>query len=234
MADFHKEDFARILAERNVILTDLQTRQFALYCDMLREWNERMNLTAICEEDAIYEKHFLDCVLPMLEYQPKGSLCDVGAGAGFPSLPMKIMDPTLQVTIIEPIQKRITFLRALCEACQLDVTLVHGRSEEYAKHHRESFDIVSARAVASLPVLSELCIPLIKVKGQFWAMKGSRAHEEKEMAKQAIARLGCRYLTSSEQMMSDGAAHITLIYEKIKSTPVQYPRSYGQIKKHPL
>ena len=109
MADFHKEDFARILAERNVILTDLQTRQFALYCDMLREWNERMNLTAICEEDAIYEKHFLDCVLPMLEYQPKGSLCDVGAGAGFPSLPMKIMDPTLQVTIIEPIQKRITF-----------------------------------------------------------------------------------------------------------------------------
>lgn len=234
MADFHMGDFARILAEHGVVLTKQQTKQFALYSDMLREWNDRMNLTAICNRDAIYEKHFLDCILPMLEIQTTGSLCDVGAGAGFPSLPMKIINPDLAVTIIEPIQKRITFLRALCEACRLDVTLIQGRSEDYAKTHRECFDIVSARAVANLPILSELCIPLVKIGGQFRAMKGSHAYEEAQSAKQAIRTLGCQYLTSSEQIMSDGAKHITLIYEKIKPTPAQYPRPFAQIKKHPL
>lgn len=234
MAIFHKEDFVRILAEHDIHLNDTQQKQFALYAEMLMDWNKRINLTAICEIDAIYEKHFLDSLLAMLHMPLHGSLCDVGAGAGFPSLPMKIVDPSLQVTIIEPIQKRITFLRALCDALGLNVTLIHGRSEDYAKTHRECFDIVTARAVANLPILSELCIPLVKRKGMFLAMKGANAANEQQDAAHAIQILGCQSINSIEQTLSDGAKRVILVYEKIHKTPNAYPRAFAQIKKHPL
>ncbi len=232
---FQKADFNRILATHQITLSDAQERRFALYCSMLQEWSQRMNLTAILEENAIYEKHFLDSILPLLQLPLQGHLCDVGSGAGFPSLPMKLVMPSLKVTIIEPIQKRITFLSALCEALSLEgVTLIHGRSEDFARKQRECFDIVTARAVAPLPILAELCIPLVKQGGIFLAMKGANGEAEHTQAAAGIARLGCTYRTAMYHTLSDDAKRITLVYDKDKKTPLKYPRPYAQMKKHPL
>lgn len=234
MSTFHKDDFYTILEAHGVHCDEHQKEQFAQYAAMLREWNEKMNLTAITEENAIYEKHFLDCILPSFDFPLQGSLCDVGAGAGFPSIPLKIIYPQLQVTIVEPLGKRITFLKALCDALQLSVTLVNDRAEEYAKEHRERFDVVSARAVANLPILSELCIPLVKKHGVFLAMKGANALEEVEAAKNAITLLGCELQTVYEKELSDGSKRMNIVYRKVNQTARKYPRAFAQIKKHPL
>ena len=180
---FYKQDFFDALGKQGIVLNDQQQQQFDEYAQMLVEWNKKMNLTAITEIDEIYEKHFLDSLLPSFDMEINGSFCDVGAGAGFPSIPLKIVYPQLKVTIVETLGKRITFLNALCEKLGLkDVVLVHARAEDYAKEHRESFDIVSARAVANLPMLSELCIPLVKLNGTFLALKGANGDEEYENA----------------------------------------------------
>lgn len=234
MNTFHKEDFERILFQHGIQLTPLQVKQFATYAQLLREWNEKMNLTAITEEAAVYEKHFLDCILPSFEVELQGKLCDVGAGAGFPSIPLKLVYPKLEVTIVEPLGKRITFLTALCEALDIEVQLVNARAEDFAKDHRASFDVVTARAVANLPILSELCIPLVKKQGIFLAMKGANAKEEAQAAKKAIGLLGCELRNVYEKELSDGSKRMNLVYEKITKTPTKYPRAFAQIKKHPL
>ena len=159
---------------------------------------------------------FYDSVLPFLHTNAT-SLCDVGAGAGFPSIPVKILYPDLEITILEPLAKRIRFLEALCSELQLtNVHCLHVRAEEYAAAHRECFDIVSARAVASLPVLSELCLPLVRVGGQFIAMKGPGAKEEVLAAKHAIETLGARLEKQEETLLSDGAVRINVFYYKEK------------------
>lgn len=234
MNTFHKEDFKSILATHGIQLSQKQEQQFQQYAYLLQEWNKKMNLTAITETNAIYEKHFLDSILPSFDVSLKGTLCDVGAGAGFPSIPLKLVYPDLDVTIVEPLGKRITFLTALCEALELDVHLENARAEEFAKDHRAMYDIVTARAVANLPVLSELCIPLVKKKGIFLAMKGASAQEEAIAAKNAIKRLGCELRQSYEKELSDGSKRINLVYEKMTETPRAYPRAFAQIKKHPL
>ena len=170
MTVFHKQDFALYLQKNGIILNEYQQKQFEIYAALLTQWNQKMNLTAIKEENAVYEKHFLDSIYPLIDIPLQGKLCDVGAGAGFPSLPMKIVQPDLEVTIVEPLGKRITFLTHLCAELALDVKLVNARAEDYVKQKRESFDIVTARAVANLPMLSELCIPLVKKQGLFLAM----------------------------------------------------------------
>lgn len=190
---FKKEDFFSILEKHGIVLSNRQIEQFEVYAQMLVEWNQKMNLTAITDLDEIYEKHFLDSILPSFDVPLKGSFCDVGAGAGFPSIPLKIVYPDLKITIVETLGKRITFLNALCEKLELkDVECVHARAEEYAKDHREYFDIVSARAVANLTMLSELCIPLVKIGGIFLSLKGANAQEEYDKAKKAISLLGCK------------------------------------------
>ena len=190
---FKKEDFFSILEKHGIVLSNRQIEQFEVYAQMLVEWNQKMNLTAITDLDEIYEKHFLDSILPSFDVPLKGSFCDVGAGAGFPSIPLKIVYPDLKITIVETLGKRITFLNALCEKLEIkDVECVHARAEEYAKDHREYFDIVSARAVANLTMLSELCIPLVKVGGIFLSLKGANAQEEYDKAKKAISLLGCK------------------------------------------
>lgn len=234
MGSFTKTTFLEKLKEQGVVLTQRQQQQFAAYAKLLAQWNEKMNLTAIVEENAVYEKHFYDSVLPFLHTNAT-SLCDVGAGAGFPSIPVKILYPDLEITILEPLAKRIRFLEALCSELQLtNVHCLHVRAEEYAAAYRECFDIVSARAVASLPVLSELCLPLVRVGGQFIAMKGPGAKEEVLAAKHAIETLGARLEKQEETLLSDGAVRINVFYYKEKTTNKKYPRNYGQIKKHPL
>ncbi len=234
MGTFTKETFVQKLQEQGITLTGRQQEQFAVYAKMLASWNEKMNLTAIVEEDAVYEKHFYDSLLPFL-HTDAASLCDVGAGAGFPSIPVKILYPRLEVTILEPLAKRIRFLEALCHELQLtDVRCLHVRAEEYALKHRECFDIVSARAVAALPMLSELCLPLVKVGGLFIAMKGPGGKEEVQAAKQAVEKLGACLEKQEECQLSDGALRINIYYRKQQPTNKKYPRNFGQIKKHPL
>lgn len=234
MTVFHTQDFALYLHKNGIKLNEYQEKQFVQYAELLIEWNQKMNLTGITEMNAIYEKHFLDSILPLLDLSIKGTLCDVGSGAGFPSLPMKIIQPDLQVTIVEPLGKRITFLKHLCTQLKLDVELVNERSEDYVKRKRESFDVVTARAVANLPMLSELCIPLVKKEGLFLAMKGAEGYHEHEAAKNAVACLGCEYLGGYEHSLSDGSKRINLVYKKRRVTPIKYPRPFAKIKKQPL
>lgn len=234
MTVFQKQDFALYLRKIGIHVNDDQLKQFQQYADLLTEWNQKMNLTAITEENAIYEKHFFDSVLPLSDITLHGKLCDIGAGAGFPSLPMKIAREDLQVTIVEPIGKRITFLKHLCEKLQLDAEIIHARAEDYVKERREVFDAVTARAVANLPMLSELCIPFVKPKGIFLAMKGADGYREHEAAKHAIACLGCEFQGGYEHTLSDGSKRVNLVYEKVKATPKCYPRAFAKIKKQPL
>ncbi|WP_416327558.1 16S rRNA (guanine(527)-N(7))-methyltransferase RsmG [[Eubacterium] hominis] len=231
---FQKDDFFKAMQQQGIAVSDRQKEQFHQYAKMLVEWNEKMNLTAITDEDEIYEKHFLDSILPSFDMNIKGSFCDVGAGAGFPSIPLKIMYPDLQVTIVETLGKRVNFLNALCKELDINVDCVHARAEDYAKDHRESFDFVSARAVANLPVLSELCIPLVKLDGYFIAMKGANGDEELLLAEKAITLLGCKEVQRNHKQLSDGSKRVNFVFQKIKPTPKKYPRAFAQIKKNPL
>lgn len=232
---FRKEDFSRILAEKGCILNEVQIKQFEQYKDLLIEWNQKMNLTAITQEDEIYEKHFLDCILPSFEVPLSGSLCDVGAGAGFPSIPLKIVYPSLSITIVEPLGKRCTFLRHLVQTLELeDVRIENERAEDYAKEHRESFDFVSARAVANMAMLAELCIPLVKMNGVFLALKGQNGEQEYSECKNSIKKLGCSVEKQFIQTLVDGSTRVNFVFRKVKSTPSKYPRMFSQIKKSPL
>ncbi len=222
------------LKKRNVELTDKQLSQFQEYADMLVEWNAKMNLTAITEMEEIYRKHFLDCILPSFSVPMQASICDVGAGAGFPSIPLKIVYPDLQVTILEPLHKRCVFLNALVERLGLEnVTICNVRAEDYAKDHRDSFSMVSARAVANMTMLSELCVPLVKENGIFLAMKGSSGQEEVDAAAYALEVLGCK-LEKKDVYELDGAMRMNFVYRKVKKTPQKYPRMFAKIKKDPL
>lgn len=221
------------LEEHGISLSDKQRTQFAQYADLLIEWNEKMNLTAIVDRDDIYEKHFLDSVLPSFEHPFEGNICDVGAGAGFPSIPLKIVYPNIQVTIVEPLGKRIQFLKHLTQALGIQVTLENKRSEDFVLEKREFFDVVCARAVANLTLLAEICIPLVKKGGYFITLKGAKASEELEDASFALTELGVRLVKESTYDLQ-GAMRTNYQFEKMKHTPIQYPRHFSKIKKHPL
>lgn len=228
-----KEMFIQACQKNGIELNEIQIRQFETYMKLLVEWNEKMNLTAITEEEEIWEKHFYDSIVPFGKLEQL-SLCDVGSGAGFPGYPLKIVFPSISLTIIEPLQKRCRFLEIVKEELDLkDVTILPKRAEEYARENRECFDIVSARAVARLSVLLELCAPLVKVKGQLIALKGKQGHEELIESGKAIDLLGLQ-LKQEDTINIEDATRINLYFDKVKKTPLKYPRAFGQIKKKPL
>ena len=230
-----EKQFIEKLAQEGIVLSERQIQQFADYARLLVEWNEKMNLTAITALEEIYEKHFYDCLLLHRLVKLEGSLCDVGAGAGFPSIPCKIAFPQLHVTIIEPLGKRCVFLRELCKELQLEnVTILNERAEDVAKNSMQRYDIVTARAVANLRVLSELCVPLVKVNGYFATMKGANGLEEKQDATKAMNILGAKCEKEDIVCLSDGANRVNILYKKIKETPKGYPRMYAKIKKNTL
>ena len=230
-----EKQFIEKLSQEGIILTESQIQQFADYARLLVEWNEKMNLTAITALEEIYEKHFYDCLLLHRLVKLEGILCDVGAGAGFPSIPCKIAFPELQVTIIEPLGKRCVFLRELCKELQLEnVIILNERAEDVAKNSLQRYDIVTARAVANLRVLSELCVPLVKVNGYFATMKGANGLEEKQEATKAMNILGAKFEKEDIVCLSDGANRVNILYKKVKETPKGYPRMYAKIKKNPL
>ncbi len=233
-----KEQFIDEVSNLGYELTDKQMNQFEKYYELLVEWNEKMNLTGITEHDEVYLKHFYDSLLLIKALKDKRelTLCDVGAGAGFPSVPLKIVDPSFDVTIIDSLNKRITFLNHVINELELEgIKAIHARAEEYVLTHRESFDLVTARAVARLNILSELCIPFVKVGGMFIAMKANDATTEIKEANQAIQTLGCKLDANIEELLpiENSKRHI-IRYKKIKKTPQKYPRNFGRIKKKPL
>ena len=234
------EEFYVLLADLGFPLTDRQKEQYERYFELLVEWNEKINLTAITEKDEVYLKHFYDSIAPILqgliENQPI-RLLDIGAGAGFPSLPMKILFPELDVTIIDSLNKRINFLHLLAEELGLSgVHFYHGRAEDFAqdKAFRAQFDIVTARAVARMQVLSELTIPYLKVGGRLLALKASNAPEELEEAKNALNLLFSKVEDNLQYELPNGDPRYITLVEKKKETPNKYPRKAGIPNKRPL
>ena len=234
------EEFYTHLADLGFSLTDRQKEQYERYFELLVEWNEKINLTAITEKDEVYLKHFYDSIAPILqgliENQPI-RLLDIGAGAGFPSLPMKILFPELDVTIIDSLNKRINFLHLLAEELGLSgVHFYHGRAEDFAqdKAFRAQFDIVTARAVARMQVLSELTIPYLKVGGRLLALKASNAPEELEEAKNALNLLFSKVEDNLQYELPNGDPRYITVVEKKKETPNKYPRKAGMPNKRPL
>ncbi|KRN00043.1 glucose inhibited division protein b [Lactobacillus taiwanensis DSM 21401] len=236
------EIFAKELAKYGFELSDNQKGQFATYYNKLIEFNKKVNLTRITDEDEVYLKHFFDSITPLLEFPDlfKGekTLCDVGAGAGFPSLPIKILCPNLRITIVDSLGKRLKFLDELVNDLDLDeVTLVHSRAEDAGqnKNLREKFDLVTGRAVARMSVLSEYCLPLTKVNGDLVALKGPKAQDELAEAKHAIEVLGGEVEDVKELTLPDSDDERTLIIvKKVKTTPKKYPRQAGTPNKKPL
>lgn len=233
------EEFRAQLAENGFELSDQQLEQFALYYQLLIEWNQKMNLTAITDEEDVYLKHFYDSLtlafLP--EFDGTGRLCDVGAGAGFPSIPLKILFPALDVTIVDSLNKRIGFLNQLQTSLGLtDVHFYHDRAETFGQNpaFRGQFDFVTARAVARLNVLTELCLPLVKKGGQFFALKAAKSEEEVAEAKSAITLLGGKLGTLTDVSLPNGDLRQIVAIKKTKETPKKYPRKPGTPNKQPL
>ncbi|TLS35136.1 16S rRNA (guanine(527)-N(7))-methyltransferase RsmG [Pseudalkalibacillus caeni] len=236
----NEEQFQKLLQEKGISLTPEQVKQFEIYYETLVEWNEKMNLTAITEREEVYEKHFYDSIMAAFtfDFSKSLSVCDVGAGAGFPSLPLKICYPDLKVTIVDSLKKRIGFLDHLVEQLGLkNVSLFHDRAEQFGKNKsfRESFDVVTARAVARLSVLSELCMPLVKVDGKFLVLKGPNAMDEVADAENAIKILGGEIIDSKQMVLpNEGSERSFITIRKVKKTPNKYPRKAGTPNKEPL
>ncbi|MGV3126623.1 16S rRNA (guanine(527)-N(7))-methyltransferase RsmG [Streptococcus orisratti] len=233
-------EFYQYLAEQGFTLSDLQKNQFERYFELLIEWNKKINLTAITEKEEVYLKHFYDSLAPVLQGHIKNEpvrLLDIGAGAGFPSLPMKILCPELEVTIIDSLNKRINFLTLLAGELGLDrVHFYHGRAEDFGqdKTFRATFDIVTARAVARMQVLSELTIPFLTIGGRLIALKATAADEELADAKNALALLFAKVVLTYNYQLPNGDDRNLTIVEKKKETPNKYPRKAGLPNKKPL
>ncbi|NMB18855.1 MAG: 16S rRNA (guanine(527)-N(7))-methyltransferase RsmG [Erysipelothrix sp.] len=209
--------------------------KFDIYKNHLQEVNKVLNLTAITDDEGIYLKHFYDSLLIEKHIPKNASLCDIGSGAGFPGLVLAIARPDLKVTLVEPTLKRCNFLNEVIELLDLNnVIVLNERAEDLANDYREEFDVVTARAVAYLDILSELCLPLVKPGGLFVAMKGAKGIEELNISKNAIRILGGNVQVIDELYDEDLGSRINIVVDKTANTPGKYPRNYGRIKKTPL
>jgi 16S rRNA (guanine527-N7)-methyltransferase len=230
----------QLLAEKQICITDEQLSQFDLYYRELVSWNEKMNLTAITERDQVYLKHFYDSVTLsfFVPFADLSSMADVGSGAGFPGIPLKIMFPHIQLTIIDSLNKRIQFLQHLTSTLGLSgVYPVHSRAEDAGRNNqfRDRFDLVTARAVARLQVLTEFCLPLVRTGGQFAAMKGVDASDEITEAAYSLSELKGRIVADYRfELPMEQASRRIIVVNKIGATPSKYPRKAGLPAKQPL
>lgn len=225
--------FESLMSETGLSLSNADFTLFERYAQLLVEWNERMNLTAITEPDEIVLKHFLDSVLILkyVEIVEKSLLIDVGSGAGFPGLPLKIVRKDLNITFLDSLQKRLTFLDAVCSELTLPCETVHMRAEECGKttQFREKFDVATARAVARLDILAEYCLPLVKVGGKFIALKGP--NEDVDAARARIASLGGEISDVYTYQLPNSDGRMLICVNKISHTPTKYPRNSAAIGK---
>lgn len=236
------EQFVQELKKYDLTINEEQEAQFKTYFEKLVAANEHVNLTRITEQDDVYLKHFFDSITPLFVFRSvfkdDNTLCDVGAGAGFPSIPLKIIFPRLKITIVDSLAKRLKFLQDLITDLNLsDVTLVHGRAEDVGQNklYRQKFDLVTARAVANMATLSEYCLPLVKKSGYFVALKGPKANEELDHAQKAIDVLGGKVIAEKELTLPASEEERTLILiQKVKDTPKKYPRQAGTPNRKPI
>ena len=231
-----KKRLAEKCSTWNISLSPAQLDQLDHYAEILVSYNEKVNLTAITSPEGIEDRHFADSLLFAAQPEVQGKMVDVGTGAGFPGIVAKIYKPDLELTLMEPTGKRVEFLKYACAELGLTgVEFAKERAEEAArKVWREQFDIASARAVAALPVLSEYCLPLVKVGGVLIAMKGPEADAEAKAAVNALKKLGGKYRETRQFTLPDGSARGLVVCEKISQTPTVYPRNGGKIAKKPL
>lgn len=235
------ERFRELFAKGGMEVTDEQYQKLSRYAEMLCEWNEKMNLTAITDPEGIAEKHFYDSVYPFtLTDMDIGSLIDVGTGAGFPSVPLGIFRPGIKLTLLDSLNKRVGFLKAVTGELSLDAECVHGRAEETARFikggnpMRESFDAATARAVANLSDLCEYCLPFVKVGGKFIALKGKSGLDELKEAEGAIKALGGEVSEVKSYTLPCGDERTLIVISKTSPCEQKYPRNAGQMKKHRL
>ena len=232
MSDILKEGSKKL----GIDLSDAQIDTLIKYKELLVEWNEKINLTAITDDFGVYTKHFLDSLTTLLTDKVKGDVIDVGTGAGFPGLVLKISKPEINLTLLDSLNKRINFLKEVSSEMGLEgIEFIHARAEDGARREREKFDTVVSRAVANMTVLAELCLPFVKVGGYFLALKGPMAEEELANAKRAIKILGGEIedIFSAEIPFTD-LSHKIIIIKKVRQTPMQYPRKAGIPSKTPI
>lgn len=221
-------------AGAGIEINEQQADQFVKLCDFMVEYNESVNLTSITEFSEVVVKHFVDSVLPftMLDIPRESSFIDVGTGAGFPALPLLIVRPDLRGTLCDSLNKRCVYLEKACSLVGIKAEIIHARSEELGRKNRECFDFATARAVAAMPVLSEYCIPFVKVGGKLIALKS--VNENISEAKSAISKLGGEIELIRDYTIPNGDARRLAVIKKISQTPTKYPRNSGNIQKKPL
>lgn len=233
-----KSKFKDLFSSMEIPISDKQYDKLYKYAEMLIEWNKMVNLTAILSPEDISQKHFLDSVLPFYIFDVKkgAKIIDVGTGAGFPSCPLKIFRDDIKVTLLDSLNKRINFLKTLSDELDLNAECIHGRAEELAhkENYREQFDIATARAVASLPMLCEYCLPFVKKGGYFIALKGGNSDDEIGASKSAIKALGGKIDKIIDYSLPNGDKRVLIAIKKISQTASKYPRNKGQITKKPL
>lgn len=223
------------IKDYKITLTEKQYEQFQKYFELLAEWNEKMNLTAITDESGVALKHFADSLslLNFVDIPQNSSLADVGTGAGFPGVVLKIARPDIKLTLIDSLNKRLVFLGEVCAQLGIEAELIHSRAEDGARDEklRENFDFVASRAVARMNVLSEYCLPYVKVGGAFCAMKGAQANEEFKESLNAINTLGGKLENKYFfELPENGGERAIAVVRKVKNTPQKYPRQSGKIK----
>lgn len=223
------------IKDYKITLTENQYEQFQKYFELLVEWNKKMNLTAITDESGVALKHFADSLslLNFVDIPQNSSLADVGTGAGFPGVVLKIARPDIKLTLIDSLNKRLVFLGEVCAQLGIEAELIHSRAEDGARDEklRESFDFAVSRAVARMNVLSEYCLPYVKVGGAFCAMKGAQANEEFKESLNAINTLGGKLEKKYFfELPENGGERAIAVVRKVKNTPQKYPRQSGKIK----
>ena len=231
-----KQALASGLSQLERKLTDAQLDTFCAFGSALVEKNQVMNLTAITEPEQVARLHFLDCIalLGAANFYGK-SVIDVGCGAGFPGVPLKIAEPSIQLTLLDSLKKRMDWLESTLPELGIEAQCVAARAEEYALEHREQYDIAVSRAVARLTMLAELCLPLVRVGGHFVAMKSADSDEELSQAARAIATLGGKVTRIWDYPVpGTDAVHRAVVITKVKATPKPYPRRFAKIKQQPL
>ncbi len=223
------------IKDYKITLTENQYEQFQKYFELLAEWNKKMNLTAITDESGVALKHFADSLslLNFVDIPQNSSLADVGTGAGFPGVVLKIARPDIKLTLIDSLNKRLVFLGEVCAQLGIEAELIHSRAEDGARDEklRESFDFAVSRAVARMNVLSEYCLPYVKVGGAFCAMKGAQANEEFKESLNAINTLGGKLENKYFfELPENGGERAIAVVRKVRNTPQKYPRQSGKIK----
>ena len=230
-----KIELKRACEINKIMLLEEQIEKFYKYMNLLIEWNQKINLTAIVEPKEIIQKHFIDSMSVLNYIQDKKNIIDVGTGAGFPGIPIKIANPNINVTLLDSLQKRVYFLAEVVSQLELDkIKAVHSRAEDYARENRESYDVAISRAVANMSTLVEYLLPYVKQDGIVICMKGPNIEDELENSKKAISILGGKIEHIEHLFLDEEMERNLIIIRKIKPTPKQYPRKAGKPAKEPI